>query len=157
MYYNWKIMWQECILNQSNKNYQWFSGTPEKVDLIYWGRGRGQTRTLGPGEKRGWHPFHPGFRGRGQGETLTRLWGHSGGRGINEVTRGERGSPRTAPGKRGGEGDSSFNGSVLSSLKVSERQTIFVIFYSRIFLLSVDSSPQNSPTEVTLRPGICVK
>ena len=33
------------------------------------------------------------------------------------MTGGERGSPRTAPGKRGGEGDSSFNGSVLSKLE----------------------------------------
>ena len=67
------------------------------------------------GEK-GVPPFNPVFRGRGRGETLTRQRGHSGGRGINEVTGGERGSPRTAPGKRGGEGESSFNGSVLSTV-----------------------------------------
>ena len=67
------------------------------------------------GEK-GMAPFQPRFPGKGTGREFGLTPGTFRGRGINKVTGGERGSPRTAPGKRGGEGDSRFNGFVLSIL-----------------------------------------
>ena len=70
----------------------------------------------------------PRQKGRGTGEALSQVRGHSGdegrlwldsrafqGRGINEWAGGERGCPRTSPRFRGGEGDGTFNGSILSS------------------------------------------
>ena len=60
-------------------------------------------RTKGDIEKRSPLPCpRPWRRGGGRGELLIRLRGHSGGRCSNKVTGGERGSPRIAPGKRGG-------------------------------------------------------
>ena len=53
------------------------------------------------------------------------------GRGIKKVTGGERGSPRTAPGKRGGDGESSFNGSVLSSYNAT-KQYFFMLESSKL-------------------------
>ena len=64
------------------------------------------------GEK-GMNPFQPRFPGKGTGGDFGLTPGTFRGRGINEWPGG------TAPGKRGGEGDGSFNGSVLSSVNMS--------------------------------------
>ena len=44
---------------------------------------------------------------------------------------GERGCPRTAPQKRGGEGDGSFNGSVLSTVNANNLQIRRFVFLTK--------------------------
>ena len=97
------------------KNESMVSGDPGKKWFVIKGRGTGTNWKVRSRGEKGTPPFNPFFSGRGRGETLTRLWGHSGGRASMNWPGGKRGWPRTIPGKRGGEGDNTFNGSVLSS------------------------------------------
>ena len=59
-------------------------------------------RTEGDIERRGPLPCPRPRRGRGDGGAFDKTSGTFRGRGSYQVTGGERGSPRTAPGKRGG-------------------------------------------------------
>ena len=67
------------------------SGDPGKKIFVIKGRGTGiDWEIMSRGEK-GTPPFHPVFRGRGRGEALARLRGHSRGGASMYWSGGERG------------------------------------------------------------------
>ena len=72
------------------------------------GEGDGDRGDLMPRGEKGVAPFQPRFPGKGTGGDFGLNPGTFWGRGIKKVTGGERGSPRTAPGKGEGDGGSFF-------------------------------------------------
>ena len=73
------------------KNESMVSGDPGKKIFIIKGRGTGTNWEIRSRGEKGTPPFNPVFQGRGRGETLIRLRGHSGDRASMNGSGGERG------------------------------------------------------------------
>ena len=67
------------------------SGDPGKFLFVIKGRGTGTNWEIRSRGEKGTPPFNPVFQGRGRGETLPRVRGHSGGRASMNWPGGERG------------------------------------------------------------------
>ena len=82
------------------------------------GEGDGDGGDLMSRGEKGTAPFQPRFSGKGTRGDFGLTPGAFRGRGINDWPGGEGGNPRTSPRIRGGEGDRTFNGFVLSNLNI---------------------------------------